>query len=412
MKQTFTDIPAASWRQHLRDWRTQGFFSLGTGGVIVLLLLLGNIASCMESGPLNRTDAAYLQPPHWLLFQRLLYQPAIPSTPYYQHLLPFQEEGTTPETTRATCTITSRPRFTAVAGQTYRYRVTANCEGAAYRLLTAPAGMEMNETGFARWTPTLAQAGGRGHDVVVAVLDEAGRGTQQAYTIIAAERVHPLGTDAAGRDMLAALILGTRWTIWPGLVAAGLSLLLGVGFGGLAGYYERRANAFLSYSATLSDSLPALLLIFLAAVIFRYNLYPVMLVLGVVLFPAVARGIKARVLSLKARQFIEASRELGLSDAQILWHDIVWHNARPVLVTRLFYALALAVAVEVTLSYLRLGIQPPAVSWGNLILAGRARIENHQYWLAFWPALATIIAVAGYYLLGSGLARRFRVYGT
>jgi peptide/nickel transport system permease protein len=272
--------------------------------------------------------------------------------------------------------------------------------------------MEMNETGFARWTPTLAQAGGRGHDVVVAVLDEAGRGTQQAYTIIASERVHPLGTDDAGRDMLAALILGTRWTIWPGLVAAGLSLLLGVGFGGLAGYYERRANAFLSYSATLSDSLPALLLIFLAAVIFRYNLYPVMLVLGVVLFPAVARGIKARVLSLKARQFIEASRELGLSDAQILWHDIVWHNARPVLVTRLFYALALAVAVEVTLSYLRLGIQPPAVSWGNLILAGRARIENHQYWLAFWPALATIIAVAGYYLLGSGLARRFRVHGT
>jgi peptide/nickel transport system permease protein len=272
--------------------------------------------------------------------------------------------------------------------------------------------MTMDEAGRVQWTPTPAHLGGRGQNVVVAALNGEGNGTQQSFSIIVSERAHPLGTDEAGRDMLAALILGTRWTIWPGLVAAGISLLLGVGLGGLAGYYERRADAVLSYTATLSESLPALLLIFLAAVIFRYNLYPVMLVLGVVLFPAVARGIKARVLALKARQFIEASRELGLSHTQILWHDIIWHNTRPVMLTRLFYAFALAVAVEVTLSYLRLGIQPPQVSWGNMILAGRPLIENHQSWLAFWPALATILAVAGYYLLGSGLARRFRVRGT
>ncbi len=424
MKQTFTDIPASSRLQRLRRLRRQGWTALGPGLAIVTLLLAGNLAAFIAGDDLRREDAAYRQPPQWPFLQRLLYQPPVAVTPYVEgsDLLdgfdtlmddPSDAAETQEEPSRPLA-ITSRPRFTAVVGRPYRYRVRANGPGHAlrYDLLMAPIGMAIDDAGLIQWTPEAAQAGGRGHAVEVTAVGPDGQGSRQAFTIIVSERVHPLGTDEAGRDLGAALILGARWTVLPGVVAVSVSLLLGLLFGGLAGYYAGRTDAVLSYLTHLSEAFPALVLLFLAAVIFRYNLYPVMGVLGVILFPGVARGVKARVLALKARQFIEASRELGLSDAEILWKDIIWHNTRPFLLRRVFYGFALAVVVEVTLSYLNIGILPPTVSWGNLILEGRGLIETRQYGPAFFPAAATVVAVAGYYLLGSGLERRFRVKNT
>lgn len=292
------------------------------------LLLAGNLAAFIAGDHLRREDAAYRQPPQWPFLQRLLYQPPVAVTPYVEgsDLLDNfdilmddpSDAAETQEEPSHPLAITSRPRFTAVVGRPYRYRVRADGPGRAlrYNLLMAPPGIAIDAAGLIQWTPEAAQARGRGHAVEV------------------------------------------------------------------------------------------------TAVIFRYNLYPVMGVLGVILFPGVARGVKARVLALKARQFIEAARELGLSDAEILWKDIIWHNNRPFLLRRVFYGFALAVVVEVTLSYLNIGILPPTVSWGNLILEGRGLIETRQYGPAFFPAAATVVAIAGYYLLGSGLERRFRVKKT
>ena len=212
-----------------------------------------------------------------------------------------------------------------------------------------------------------------------------------------------------------ALVLGTRWTVGPGLIAVSVSLLLGLLLGGLAGYYEGRVDAALGYITHLSEAFPALVLLFLAAVIFHYDQYglaPVMVVLGIVLAPGVAREVKAKVKTLKAQQFIEASQELGLSDAHILWKDIVWYNARSLLLSRAFYGFALAIALEVTLSYLRLGIQEPGGSWGIMIFSGRDLLNSHGYWLLFFPAVATVLAMAGYFLLGNGLVQMLRTKKT
>ncbi len=422
MRQTFTDIPAVSWLQRLAQLRRRGSVALALGVVIVGLLLLGNLAVLLGGDGLHREDAAYRQPPQGLLFQRLLYQPPVEVTPYSEGSLPGSfstlndaaADATETQAAAGAYTITSRPRFTAVVGRRYRYQVRADGlpADARHRLLAAPPGMTIDANGLIEWTPETTQAGGRGHPVEVAVIAPDGQGMRQAFTVIASERAHLMGTDEAGRDLGAALLLGTRWTVLPGMIAVAVSLLLGLLFGGLAGYYEGRTDAALSYLARLSETVPALLLLFLAAVIFRYNLYPVMAVLGLVLFPGVARGVKTHVLTLKARQFIEAARELGLSDTEILWKDIIWHNARPFLLTRVFYGFALAVVVEVTLSYLNIGILPPAVSWGTMMLEGRTLIGNQQYWLAFFPAIATIIAAGGYFLLGRGLEKRYRVKKT
>ena len=82
------------------------------------------------------------------------------------------------------------------------------------------------------------------------------------------------------------------------------------------------------------------------------------------------------------------------------------------MLTRVFYGFALAVVVEVTLSYLNIGILPPSVSWGTMMLEGRGLIGTQQYWLAFFPAVATVAAAGGYYLLGNGLEKRYRVKKT
>ena len=420
MKQTFTDIPAATLGQRLARLRRHGWPALTGGAAIVALLLASNLAAFIGGDGLRREDAAYRQPPQWLFFQRLLYHPPVEMVPYAESgplgsidaLM--EKAGEESETQTTAPSITSQPRFTAVVGRLYRYQIRADGVPGAlgYRLLTAPPGMTVDTDGLIAWTPEAAQAGGRGHLVEIVAVGPDGQGSKQAFALIAAERTHPLGTDEAGRDLGAALLLGTRWTVLPGLVAVVVSVVLGLLFGGLAGYYEGRTDAMLTYLARLSETVPALLLLFLAAVIFRYNLYPVMAVLGVILFPGVARGIKTHVLTLKARQFIEAARELGLSDAEILWKDIIWHNARPFLLSQIFYGFALAVVVEVTLSYLNIGILPPTVSWGTMLLEGRGLIGTQQYWLAFFPAVATVMAAGGYYLLGSGLEKRSRTKQT
>ncbi len=415
MKQTFTDIPAAG---RLRLGR--GRLKLGAGVVVVALLLLGNLVVGLDGERLERLDAAHEQPPHWRWLQRLLYRPLVRVEGYggASGIAGLLEAacGGGEAGLPAAYPITSQPVFTAVVGRPYRYRVRAKSGGDAVRYrVSGPAGMTIDAaTGLVTWTPDAAhnRVGGTGEPVTVCAVGPEGAGSRQRFTVFVAERAHPLGTDRRGRDLAAALVLGTRWTLLPGLLAVGVSLLLGLLVGAPAGYYAGRADAALTYLAHLSEAVPALLLLFLAAVIFHYRLYPVMAVLGVILFPGVARGVRAEVLALKARQFVEASRELGLRDARILWKDIVWHNTRPFLVGRVFHGFALAVAVEVTLSYLRLGIQAPAVSWGTMIFEGRALIPSHQYWLAFFPAVATVVAVGGFYLLGHGLAQRFRIKQT
>jgi len=178
--------------------------------------------------------------------------------------------------------------------------------------------------------------------------------------------------------------------------------------GGVAGYHGGRIDDALTYVARLVEAFPALVLIFLAVAIFNFNIYLVMVAVGVIWFPSVANAIRAKVLFFKAQQFIEASQELGLEDRQILWWDIVWHNVKPLLFTQISYGFARAILIEVTLSYLQMGVV--GASWGHMLLEGmNAMLDHGASWVIFFPALAIVVAVVGFYLVGDAVNRMYQI---
>jgi len=412
MRRTFHERASQDVPTTLRRVRRHGWGALSFGGFIVVILIVGNVVAVLNGESLRYEDAAYRQPPQWVWLERLLYRPAQRVEPYAETtgsvddlLGQLQSDAPSGSGRDAAPRIVSRPVHTATTERPYHYavRTDAPADVPVRYEVSGPLGMTATASGAVTWTPAPGQVGQQA--VRVRAVGPGGAGTEQRFTIIVSERFHPLGTDDRGRDLAAALVLGTRWTLLPGLVAAGLSVLLGTLLGGLAGYYGGRLDTALHSFSRLTEAFPALVLLFLAAVIFRFALLPIMAVLGLILLPGVARDVHARVDRLRDRQFVEAARELGLSDARILWLDVVWHNARDVLLQRTFYALTLAVVMEVTLSYLRIGIQPPTVSWGTLIYSGRDLLYSSGYWLIAFPALATALTAAGYLLLGRSLER-------
>ena len=415
MKRTFVEKKSLHTTNRLSAaWRRDGL-ELGVGLIIIALLVVGNIISRTHTVRLNQEDVART-PPQWKILQHRLYRAL--DTRVESYLPPafdarfdnFDNAAAPPDSLAAPVKITSRPGYTAVAGEVYEYKIKVSPPASSLRfqLGQAPPGMQIDPVaGVVRWTPQANQADK--HQVEIIVLSGANRGLKQTYFLYATRRSHPLGTDIRGRDILATLILGSRWSLLPGLVAVSLATLLGLLFGGLAGYHGGRLETGLDYVSSVFEAFPSLVLLFLAAVIFHFEIYPVMIMVGLIRFPRVAKAIKGKVLTLKAQQFIEAAQELGLSDSQILWKEIIWHNARALLITQISYGFAFTILVEATLSYMHLGIQIPYVSWGNMLYEGYKQLSNQEYWLFFFPALAIIAAILGFYLLADGINRMYKI---
>jgi len=402
-------------REAILDGQVQ--LLLGLGGV--LMILLCSIFAFLYGGVLNEgdIDQAY-HPPHHTLAQWVLHTADVELSTdepagrgaWGGGLWNEASPDDLPETSVAPL-IQSNPVIVAQVEELYRYtlRFPSRAEAVAVQLLQGPRGMEVDtQTHTVRWTPEAEQLGQ--HTVELVARDSEGVSTRQRYTLTVSNNYYALGTDRQGRSMAYALILGFRWALLPGLVAVVVALSLGVVLGGYAGYAEGIASAMLSYTTLLTESVPALILLFLAAVISGFSLLWTMVAVGIIRFPAVASSIKGKVESLKAQQFVEASRELGLRDRTILWRDIIWYNARPLLLLHTVYCLAFAVIVEVTLSYLRLGIQVPEVSWGNMIYEGRVRLVSHaEFAPVLLPAFVILITVSAFYLLGDAVKRRLNI---
>ena len=381
---------------------------LWAGLAIALCLIIGNVVALTFNQTLNQEDIAY-QPPTWVPLQRLLYHPASTQVSFYDGassgagLFDLWEQAQTPEEVD-TFRIKSEPVYTAVIDQPYRYTLKLENSPKEWSLvlLEAPWGMNVKDQQV-NWVPKKEQTGR--HQVEILAQSAEGYGSVQKFELIVSEMAHPFGTEMRGRDLFASLILGCRWSLLPGLVAVSVSLLFGLWIGGYAGYYGQRLDALLSSSMQLTTALPALVLLFLTAVIFRSNIYAVMAMLGFLQFPKVAMAVKQKVLVMKSQQFIEAARELGLSDRTILWKEIIWANMRPMLLILISYGFAFAILIEVSLSYLKLGIQTPMVSWGNLLFEGKDRILYQEYWPVVLPSLAILFSVTGFYLLGDSINR-------
>ena len=212
---------------------------------------------------------------------------------------------------------------------------------------------------------------------------------------------HWLGTDSLGRDVWSRLAHGARISLIIGLIAVGIATLVGVAVGALAGYYGGWVDALLMRFTDLMLCFPTFFLILAVAALLGPGIIKIMIIIGLTGWMDTARLLRAEVLSLKERAFIEAARSLGASDARLILRHLV-PNALPPVVVSATLGVAGAILLESGLSFLGLGVQPPTPSWGNLLLEAKSTI-GVAWWLTIAPGVAILLTVLGFNLLGEGL---------
>jgi peptide/nickel transport system permease protein len=230
--------------------------------------------------------------------------------------------------------------------------------------------------------------------------------SDQANTFAQPSAEHPLGTDQLGRDMLSRLIHGSRVSLAVGVSSVVLALLIGVPLGMLAGYFGGRADTVVMRVMDLILAFPVYLLAIIIMIMFTptagmLGTIKVVGAIAIVRIPIYARLVRGSVLSIKEKEFIEASRALGVRDPMILLRHVLPNCLAPIIVTTTL-GVATAIIVEATLSFLGLGTQPPTPSWGWDLKANVVFIQANP-WLSLFPGLAIFVTVLGFNLFGDGL---------
>ncbi|MCG3117483.1 MAG: ABC transporter permease [Candidatus Manganitrophus sp. SA1] len=214
-------------------------------------------------------------------------------------------------------------------------------------------------------------------------------------------RAHWMGTDELGRDLFSRLIYGTRVSMSVSLLTAFSALVLGTLYGAISGYVGGKIDNLMMRGVDVVYALPDLLLIILITVVIGRGIVGVFLALSLVGWITVARLIRGEVLRLKELSYIEAARAMGATHQRILFRHIL-PNTIGVLIVTLTFRIPSAILAESTLSFIGLGLTPPAASWGTLANEGWKALKFYPHLIIF-PSLAIFITMLAFNFLGDGL---------
>jgi peptide/nickel transport system permease protein len=221
------------------------------------------------------------------------------------------------------------------------------------------------------------------------------------HTLGRPDRIHPLGTDNVGRDVLSRVIWGTRVSLVAGFGSVVIAVVVGGVLGLAAGYAGGRVDNLIMRVMDAVLSFPPLVLALALGAVLGAGLIGVVIALGVVYTPTFARLMRGQVLAITAREYVDAARALGLPGWRIAWSHVL-PNATAPIVVQASLSVAFAILAEASLSFLGLGVQPPGASWGSMINAGRGYLQQAP-WIVFGPGAALFVTVVGLNFVGDAI---------
>lgn len=210
-----------------------------------------------------------------------------------------------------------------------------------------------------------------------------------------------MGTDYYGRDILSRLLYGARISLTIGLLAIGAALLIGSLIGLIAGYYGGRIDIIVMQTMDVLLAFPSLILGLVVVAMLGPSVANLVIAIALTSIPPFARIARAPTIAVKEREFIEAGRALGYSDARLMLGHILPNILPEILVMGSLW-LATAIRVEASLAFIGLGVSPPTATWGGMIREGFENILD-SFWLALFPSFAILLVVFALNLLGDGL---------